>query len=67
VAWLEAHLFPNGEPQERVLGIVQGLIDGGLDLVQTVIDSIELGTRDHQVFYAHADRPVTEVAGARHD
>jgi len=62
--WLSAYLRPGGEAQERVLGLVQGLLDSGLGLVSTVVAGLELDEFDHQAVLAHADDPVSAAMDA---
>ena len=47
--WLSSYLLPEGRAQERVLGIVQGLLDWGPSLVDSVLAAAELGEFDHQI------------------
>lgn len=50
--WLHSYLFPAGEPQERMLGIAHGLLDGGLELVPKILSGLELADFGHQVIEA---------------
>lgn len=47
--WLSSYLLPGGRAQERVLGIVQGLLDWGPALAERVLATAELGVFDHQI------------------
>ncbi len=46
---LEAHLCPEGVPQERVFGITYYLNKYGFDFLSRVKDQLKIGTPDHQI------------------
>jgi uncharacterized protein YllA (UPF0747 family) len=65
LAWLDAYLLPEGRLQERVLGVVQGLLDAGPGLADTLVEAIDIDDHRHQAVYAHAARGEPIVAGGR--
>jgi uncharacterized protein YllA (UPF0747 family) len=47
--WLAAYLLPDQQPQERMLGIAQGLVEHGPDLAAVVLSELDLAVFDHQL------------------
>ena len=52
-----ASLLPDGQPQERLLGLVHALLRGGPELVGALVAGLELDEFDHQVLHVQALRP----------
>ncbi|HEY7693837.1 MAG TPA: bacillithiol biosynthesis cysteine-adding enzyme BshC [Gaiellaceae bacterium] len=51
-SWLRSSLLPNGQPQERVLGLVHALLENGLELVPQLGSRMSPFEFDHQVVAA---------------
>jgi bacillithiol biosynthesis cysteine-adding enzyme BshC len=61
--WLSRVLLPDGQPQERMLGILQGLLECGLDIVETVLTGLTLLEFDHQLLDVPAVGPARLAIG----
>jgi len=60
-----ASLLPDGQLQERVLGIIHALLVGGPGLVPALVSGLDLDQFDHQVLDVAALRAaVVETASA---
>jgi bacillithiol synthase len=65
-SWLRSCLLPDGQPQERVLGLVHALLESGLELVAHVGSEASPFELDHQVVAAKTDTVASAGrAGAR--
>lgn len=63
---LRSCLLPEGQPQERVLGIVHALLESGLELVADLDSQVSPFEFDHQVVNVKADSAASaETASAR--
>jgi bacillithiol synthase len=59
-----ASLLPDGQPQERVLGLVHALLVGGLELVPALVSGLALEEFGHQVLDVGAAAPAVLASGA---
>ena len=63
---LRSCLLPEGQPQERVLGIVHALLESGLEFVADLDSQVSPFEFDHQVVNVKADSAASaETASAR--
>jgi uncharacterized protein YllA (UPF0747 family) len=48
IRWLADSIYPNGKPQERVLNIVQFIIDHGWGFTETLLEEIDILSEEMQ-------------------
>jgi bacillithiol synthase len=58
-----ASLLPDGQPQERLLGVVHALLLGGLGLVPALVSGLDLEELGHQVLHVGAAQPAVVGTG----